>query len=41
LGSEVLFDPYYTSKLINKMRLFNLFRLGSRGLKHETEQFRK
>ena len=36
IGEDILFDPYYTTKLINKMRLFNLFRLGSKRLKFET-----
>jgi len=33
LGEDIVFDPYYTTKLINKMRLFNLFRLGSKRIK--------
>ena len=41
MGEDILFDPYYATKLINKMRLFNLFKLGSRRIRFEEEQFRK
>lgn len=41
LGEDILFDPYYATKLINKMRIFNLFKMGSKRLKFDEEQFRK
>jgi hypothetical protein len=41
IGEDILFDPYYTTKLINKMRLFNLFKMGSKRLKFDEDQFRK
>jgi len=41
LGEDILFDPYYTTKLINKMRLFNLFKMGSKRLKFEEDSYSK
>lgn len=38
MGEDIIHDPYYVTKLINKMRLFNLFKLGSRRLKFEEKQ---
>ena len=41
LGEDILFDPYYATKLINKMRIFNLFKMGSKRLKFDEDQQRK
>ena len=38
LGEDILFDPYYATKLINKMRIFNLFKMGSKRLKFDEDQ---
>lgn len=41
IGEDIIHDPYYTTKLINKMRLFSLFRMGAKRLKFEEEQNKK
>jgi hypothetical protein len=41
LGEDILFDPYYTTKLINKMRLFNLFKMGSKRMKFSEDSYSK
>jgi hypothetical protein len=28
LGEDIIHDPYYVTKLITKMRFFNIFKLG-------------
>ena len=41
LGLDPDGNPYYTTKLINKMRLFNLFKMGSKRLKHDEKDHHK
>ena len=38
IGEDIVHDPYYTTKLINKMRLFNVFKMGCKRLKFEAQQ---
>ena len=41
LGEDIIHDPYYTTKLITKMRLFNIFKLGCKKINFEEVQNKK
>ncbi len=41
LGDDIIHDPYYITKLITKMRLFNIFKLGCKKIHFEQIEQKK